>query len=79
MVCLQLKVYLGYLVAQLLLSLLFFGSQRLSFGFAELLGPVLFSCAVYYLCKHKHKMIANVLVGGVVSLGVLSYLSIIKL
>ena len=79
MVCLQLKVYLGYLVAQLLLSLFLFGSQRLSFGFAELLGPVLFSGVVYYLCKHKHKMAANVLVGLVVGLGVLSYMSVLKL
>ena len=37
MVCLQLKVYLGYLVAQLLLSLFLFGSQRLRFGIIEVL------------------------------------------
>ena len=79
MVCIQLKVYLGYLVAQVLLSLFLFGSQRLNFGVNELLGPVLFSVGLFYLCKHRYKNVANVLVAGVVLMGVFSNLSLFKL
>ena len=79
MVCLQLKVYLGYLVAQLLLSLFLFGSQRLRFGIIELLGPAIFAGGIHYLCKQKNRMVANVLVGLVVGLGVLNNLSLLRL
>ena len=79
MICLQLKIYLGYLVAQILISLFLFGNQRINFGFSQLLGPVLFAGLLHYLCKNKHMKVANVLVGVVVLLGVLSDLSLFKL
>ena len=79
MVCLQLKVYLGYLVAQIVLSLFLFGSQRLNFGVNELLGPVIFSVALYYLCKNRYKNVANVLVAGVILMGVYTNMSLFRL
>jgi len=69
MFCDQLKVYLGYLVVQLILSLFLFGNQKIRFGVVDLLGPLLFSCAVYYLCENKHYVVANVMVGLVLVLG----------
>ena len=78
MVCFQLKIYIGYLVAQLLLSLFLLGSQRLSFGMTEVLGPVLFSGLLFYLCKKNHTKIANGIVGLVIVLGVLNNLSLMS-
>ena len=70
MFCTQLKIYLGYLVAQLVLSLFAFGSQKIHVGLSELLGPVLFSVFLNYLCQQGHNELANVLVGLVLVLGV---------
>jgi len=79
MICKQLKLYLLYLVAQILFSLLLFGNQRLKLGLRETIGPLLFITTIHYLCKFKYNIIGNILVGSVIILGLLSNLSIIKI
>ena len=79
MVCKQLKIYLVYLVAQILISLSLFGNQRLKFGVRETICPLLFMTIIHYLCKFKYHIIGNILVGSVIMLGILSNLSIIKI
>ena len=79
MVCRQLKIYLVYLVAQILSTLLLSGNQRLKLGLRETIGPIAFMTSIHYLCKFKYHMIGNILVGSVIMLGILSNLSIIKL
>ena len=79
MICNQLKIYLAYLVAQILLSLFISGNQRLKLGLRETIGPFAFIASIHYLCRYKYYMIGNILVGSVIMLGILSNLSIIKL
>ena len=79
MICIQLKLYLTYLVAEILLSLLLLGNQRLKLGLRETIGQLVFIATIHYLCRYKYHMIGNILVGSVILLGILSNLSIIKI
>lgn len=67
MVCVQLKVYIAYIVLQNLIGLAILGGAGL-----RILGPLLFSGLIYLLCSYKHFKVANVLVGITLVFGVLA-------
>ena len=74
MVCLQVMIYVIYIIIQTLLSVAVFGSLALGTYQTlpiHIIGPVVFTGILYLLCSYKHYTIANILLGLTIILGVL--------
>ena len=66
MVCPQVKIYLTYFVIQILISVVLVGSVGI-----YILGPLIFTGALYLLCEYNHYTVANVLVAIAIVLGII--------
>jgi type IV secretory pathway TrbL component len=71
--CKPLTIYITYLVFQTIILIGLLGSPAIP-SLANFVSPIITSGIIYLLCKYKYFIVANVLVGLTVSLGVLSVL-----
>ena len=67
MICIQLKIYVIYLIIQTLFAVFFFGFD---INLISIIIPILFISIIYLLCHFKYDPIANVLIGITIISGI---------
>jgi cell shape-determining protein MreD len=66
MVCSQIKIYMAYIVVQIIIMVMVVGPSEI-----KLIAPLLFIGLLYVLCQYNHKKLANILLGIIIGFGVL--------
>ena len=74
MICLQLIIYVGFIILQSLISKF---ALNIPFSIINLIMPLLLVVLLHYLCVNYHFTVANVLVGLVIVLGIISDIYVI--
>ena len=65
MVCLQVVIYVLYIIIHSLVLVTLIGLDRIN-----ILGPLVFTGLLYVLCDYKYFTLANILVGFAILLGI---------